>query len=203
MAQNVLGSDGRSALVANHVGVVFQAAEQGGAKARFMGAAVGGWHSVTIGGREAIADIPRDRPFDRPVAAGLAHPAGEHIVENARSALDAALDEIAQPAGEVENGLGRDFVSGQRLVARPADFDAAEQIGLGAGHSENPIRDEARAVTENFGVGMEADRRPATVVDATHVFELRGRLAARIGLPVERLFERDFDNKVVGQCVDD
>ena len=60
------------ALVAGELGIGAEAAEEGGAQARFVRAAFGGRDGVAVGVEEAVAEGPGDRPFDRAVAAGLA-----------------------------------------------------------------------------------------------------------------------------------
>ena len=93
------------------------------------------------------------------------------------------LQKVLEPAGEVEDGpLRRLAVAGEeRLGAAPADLDAAEEIGLGARHAEQPRRLE-RALAENLGIGLEADAGAAAVLDRAEI------LQRAVGLPREKLW---------------
>ena len=78
---HVFGGDGRGALfLADARGVILQAAQQRGAQARFMGAAVGGGDGVAVGIEEAVGvGGPGHRPLHRAMPADLADGAGENI----------------------------------------------------------------------------------------------------------------------------
>lgn len=86
-----------------------------------------------------IAAIPGDRPFHRAVAAGLLGLAGKDLAGDGELLAHRRLEIVLQAAGEVEHGLVRDLGTfGQHArLAAPADLDAAEQIGLGARHTED------------------------------------------------------------------
>ena len=90
----------------------------------------------------------------------------------------------------------------QRLVAVPADFDAAEQIGLGARHLEQAQRIEFRLGAENLGVRLEPHLGAAPVRGAAELFEPALRLAARIDLPVELAAARHLDLEPLGERID-
>jgi hypothetical protein len=81
----------------------------------------------------------------------------------------------------------------QRGIAAPADFDAAEQIGLGARHLEQPLRLERGLGAENLGVGLEADGGAAPVVDFAEVFELALGMAALERASCRAFGARDLD----------
>ena len=128
--EHVFGGELGGALVAGEFGVVAEAAEQGDAQALFVRAAIGGGDGVAVGLDEAVAEAPGDGPFDGAMGARLADGAREDFVDDARLALDAGGEEVLEAAGEVEARLGRDIGGREALVAGPADFDAAEEVGL-------------------------------------------------------------------------
>ena len=170
-----------------------------------MRAAVGGRDRVAIGMHEAVLEAePAQRPFDGAVLAGLLHFADERGVDHRLLALDVGGEIILQAAGEVEHGLGRHFAVGvqQRRRRAPADFDAAEQIRLGARHPEQPRRIEFRGGAENLGVGLEAHLRAAPVGRAADHFELGHRLAALEALAIKGLPARDLDFGARRQRID-
>src|SRR4029453_9405781 len=91
---------------------------------------------------------PAHRPFDRAVAA-LALDAGrEDVLGDARLAIDRGFQVLLQAAGEVESGLGRGIVAAKLRRARPADLDAAEEVGLGTRHAQEAGRLEGGALAE-------------------------------------------------------
>ena len=100
---------------------------------------------------------------------------------------DRAGEKILEAVGKVERVVLRHALDAceQVLVAMPADFDAAEQIGLGARHLEQAQRIELRLGAENLRVGLEAHLGAAPVGRAAELFELVLRLAALVNLPVE------------------
>ncbi len=57
----------------------------------------------------------------------------------------------------MEGGLGGGLVVEALRRAPPANLDAAEQIGLGAGHAIKPRRLERRALAEDLGIRQEAN----------------------------------------------
>ena len=100
---------------------------------------------------------------------------------------------IGEAAGELEHRFGRHIVAGQRGGAFPADFDAGEQIGLGAGELEQARGLELGVLAENLGVGDEGDGGAAPVGGAAELLQRAGRQAAREFLRVKLLVARDFD----------
>ena len=205
-AHHVVGGDAGDALgLADALGVVLERAQQRDAQARLVGAAVRRRDRVAIGMDEAVVvREPRDGPFDRAVPARLLDLAGEGRLDDRVLALDVAGQIVAQAAGEAEHRLGRDggILLQQRRVALPADFDAAEEIGLRARHAEQARRLEVRARAEDLRVGLEAHPRAAPVVDAAHVLELRDRQAALEALQIELLAARHFHVEPRRQRVD-
>ena len=203
---DVFGGDAGGALaLADALGVILQAAQQRAAHARFMGAAVRRRHGVAIGRQEAVGvGGPGDRPFAGAVGADAARFAGEDIRMHQRVGVDRGGEIVLQAAGEVEAVLGRHVVDAleQRRLAAPADFDAAEQIGLRARHLEQALRLEGGLGAENLGVGLEADLGAAAVVDLAEVFELALGVAALERHAVELLAARDLDLEPRGQRVD-
>jgi hypothetical protein len=104
---HVVGGDDGGALVAFELGIAFsERARQRDAQALLMGAALGRGHGVAVGADEAVgAAEPGDRPFDRAVAAGLGHLAGEHLVGDARLALDGLGEIVGSPPGNFKVAL--------------------------------------------------------------------------------------------------
>ena len=169
-----------------------------------MRAALRRRHGVAVGLYEAVlVGEPGDGPFDAAVAAFLLNAAGKDVLRDRREALDARRKKIAKAAGEMENGLLRHVrVAVQKLGrAGPADFDAAEEVGLRARHLENAHGLEVRALLENLGVGPEANGGAAPVADGAHVFEARRGRAAREGLAVKLAAARHLDFKMLGQRI--
>ena len=193
---DVFRRDGRGALaLADALGMVFQAAQHRAAHAGFVGAAVGRRHGVAIGGEEAVGiRRPRHRPFAGAMGAVAAGLAGEDIRMHQRVGVNGGGEIVLQAAREMETVLGGHvFDALQQLgIAAPADFDAAEQIGLRARHLEQALRLEARLCAEDIGVRLEADAGAAAVVDLAEVFELALGMAALETHPVEFLAARDF-----------
>ena len=194
---DVFRGDGRGALaLADALGVVFEAAQHRAAHAGLVRAAVGRRHGVAVGGEEAVGiRRPGDRPFAGAVRAVAARFAGEDIRMHQRVGMDGGGEIILQAAREVETVLGRHILDAlqQRGIAAPADFDAAEQVGLRARHLEQALRLEGSLGAEDVGVGLEADAGAAAVVDLAEVFELALGMAALETHPVEFLAARDFD----------
>src|SRR5262249_26980714 len=97
----------------------------------------------------------------------------EDILSDRREALYAGLQEIAQPAGEMENGLlGHIRITLKELGrASPADLHAAEEVGLRPRHFENPERLEMGPLLEDQRIGPETDGGPAPVPDSAEVFQ--------------------------------
>ena len=91
----------------------------------------------------------------------------------------------------------------QVLGAGPADFDAAEQIGLGARHLEHALGLEMRLGAENLRIGPEADFGAAPVRRLAGVLQFGLRLAALERHSVELLAARDLDLHALGQRIGD
>ena len=104
----------------------------------------------------------------------------------------------------MERRLGRRRVLllDEQRIAAPADFDAAEQIGLRARHPVEAGRLEGRVLAEDVGIGMEADLGAAPVVDLAERLQRGLRNAARKTLAVELAAARHLDLEVIGQRVD-
>ncbi len=169
-----------------------------------MGAAVGRWNGVAIGGREAvIAAEPGDGPFDIAVAAFLFHLAREDFIDDAGFAFEAFLEEILQAAGEMQHGFFRRFlVLDVGGIALPADFHAAEEIGFGARHAVKPCRGKfGVALAENLRVGLEAHGGAAAAVDFAEGLDFSGGKAPRIFLFVKLLAAGHFHDAMFRQRV--
>ena len=103
----------------------------------------------------------------------------------------------------MEARLLRGVVGDERLGARPADLDAAEQVGLGARHAEEARGLEGGALAEDLLVGLEAHLGAAPVLDGAQLLQLALRLAAAEGHGVELLAAGDLHLELLGQRVDD
>ena len=98
-----------------------------------MGAAVLRRHGVAIG-REKTVGVrsPGHRPFAGAVRADAATLAGKDIRMHQRVGVDGGAEIILQAAGEMKTVFGGNVLDALQQFGRtaPADFDAAEQIGL-------------------------------------------------------------------------
>jgi hypothetical protein len=79
---------------------------------------------------------------------------------------------VGEAARKLERRLRRGVVGDQRLVAAPADLDAAKQIGLRPREPVQPRRAELRRRPENIGIRQESERRAAPVRRRPQLFEL-------------------------------
>ena len=195
---HVVGGDRGGALVAGEFGIGLQPLGQRDAQARFMGAAVRRRDGVAVGADRRISAIPGDRPFQRAVAAGTLGLAGEDVAVDAMFLAERGLQIVLEAAGEVKHGLFRGIGAfDQRSRADPADLDAAEQIGLGAGHAVEPSRVKPGAGAEDVRIGMEADLGAAAVVNVAELLEAALRNAAGKALTIEFLVARDLDHQII------
>ena len=106
----------------------------------------------------------------------------------------------------MQNRFGRRVVldpAPRRVRAGPADFDAAEQVRLGPAKPVQPGRAEVQGGAENLRVGLEPDAGAAPVLHGARVRQLRGRLAARVGLPPQHAVPCDLDFHAFGERVHD
>ena len=109
---------------------------------------------------------------------------------------------VGKSAGELEDrGLGGVAIE-QGRGGLPADFDAAEQIGLGAGELVKPAGTKARVFTEDLRVGQETDGGAAAVGSGADLFQLGHRVAARKTLGKDFAIARDLDTHIRRQGVD-
>ncbi len=119
-----------------------------------MGAAIGGRDGVAVetGGAFAIVR-PGTGPFDRALVVGEIGAAGEQFGRDHFAVAEAFAQMVGKAAGELENrGFGGVAIE-QRRRRLPADFDAAEQIGLGTGELVEAAGAKARVVAEDLRVG--------------------------------------------------
>ena len=202
---DVVGGDGGGALaLADALGVVLQAARQRRAQAEFMGAAVRRRDGVAVGIEKAVGiGGPGHGPLHRAVRAGLARAAGEDIGMHQRRAGQRLRQIILQALGEMECRFFRHVLDAaqQLLGAGPADFDAAEQIGLRARHLEDALRLEMRLGAEDLRIGPEAHLGAAAVRRLAGIEQFGLRLAALERHLVELLAARDLDLHALGQRV--
>src|SRR5690606_25432203 len=116
----------------------------------------------------------------------------KHLARDLILAVERGGEIILEAAREMEGRLfrGRVLLPDERGIARPADLDAAEQIGLGSRHAVDAGRLEARRRAEDRRVRAEAHARAAPVVHLAELLERAERLAARETLTVEPAAER-------------
>src|SRR4029453_5759937 len=171
-----------------------------------MRAAIGRRNRVAIGTQETIgARDPGDGPFERAVPFRLLDPACEHVLGDGLLAIDAACEEILEPARKMENCAFRRLAvaSEQLLGARPADLHAAEEIGLGARHAEQTRRRECGVFTENLWIRPEADARAAAVLDRPEILQRTIGNATGVSLAVEPLPTSDLKLHAFRQGISD
>src|SRR5262245_6858467 len=195
-AEDIFRGDLARAFVAGKLPIGAQAPDEPSAQACLVGAAVWRRDRVAIRAQETIGGRdPGDGPFERAVPFRLLDPACEHILGDGLLALDAACEEILEPAGEVEHRTLRRLAvaAKQRLRARPADLDAAKEIGLRARHAEQTRRRKCGIFTENLGIWPETDARAAAVLDRSEVLKRTIGNATRVGLAVELLPASNLD----------
>ncbi len=125
-----------------------------------MGAAILRRYGIAIGRQKAVGiGGPCHSPLAGSVGTDASGFAGEDVRVHQGVGVDRGAKIILQPARKVKTVLGRHVVDAlqQCRVAVPADLDATEQIGLGAGHLEQALRLEGGLGAEDLGVGPEAD----------------------------------------------
>ncbi len=186
----------RALALADALGVVLEGAQQRAAQAGLVGAAVAGRNGIAIGGDEAVGvGDPGDRPFDGAVGARPARLSGEDVGMDEDLPGHGGEEIVLEAVGEVEALLLRHALDAVQklLVAMPADFDAAEQIRLGARHLEQALRVELRLAAENLRVRLEAHLGAAPVGRAPELLEAALGNAALERLPIELAAGRDLD----------
>ena len=155
--EDVVGGDVLGLLVADQLAEGADALGQRGAQARFVRAAVGRRDGVAV---IAFAAVGLERPGDRPFGAALARsgkswrPVKGWLVTVGRSPSCSARWS-ARPPGNWKTACSGTSATRERRVAAPADLDAGEQIGLGAGELVEALGREGRVRAENLGVGRE------------------------------------------------
>ena len=203
-SHHVVGGDLRGLLVADALAELAERLGERRAKAVLVRAAFAGGDRVAIRAAEAVfIGDPGDRPLDRAVLAFLFDVSGEHVLGHHRLPGDLGEQVVLEAAGEVEHGFGWCLVLDEGGIARPTDLDAAEEVGFGARHLEEPRRLERRALAEDFFIGAEADLGAAPVHDGAELLQLALRFAAREHHAIELLAARDLDFARLGERVDD
>ena len=134
--EDVVGGDLLGLLVADQLAEGADALGQGAAEARLVRAAVGRRDGVAV---IAFGAVRIERPGDRPFGAALIGRevllADEGLVGDGGAVAELLGEMVGEAAGELEGGAFGDFRGGERRVAAPADLDAGEEIGLGAGEA--------------------------------------------------------------------
>ena len=211
VADDVVGGDFRRLLVVGEFPIGAQPLGQRAAKAQFVGAALGRRHGIAVRIEEPVfVERPGDGPFH--LARGAASlavavqpgAAGERFRRQRLAALQFGDQEILESAGKMQGRLGGRCVVGpdQLRIARPADFDAPEQIGLGPRHPVQQRRAEMGAGVEDLGVGVEDDGCAAAVLHGATFFQPGFGDAANEGLRPQFLVPGDLDRQAVRQRID-
>ena len=121
------------------------------AQALFVRAALQRGDGVAIGIEERLGlGRPGDGPFHRALAVAIFGAAEEGARRDGRLAFDLAARKSVRPPGNFSVSSAGVPLSIRAGVAFPADFDAAEQIGLGLRHAIEPRRREMHVVAENL-----------------------------------------------------
>src|SRR5262249_25126085 len=143
-----------------------------------------------------------DRPLDLAGLALALVAAGERLGRDGLDVLDALGEEVGEPVRETEHRLGRGLVVDAGGIALPADLDAADEGGLGAGHAVEPGRLEGAALAEDHRVGGEGDRG-SLLAGRGDLLDRAERLAAGERLaPLEAVLPGG-DLDALGERVDD
>ncbi len=103
----------------------------------------------------------------------------------------------------MEHRLRGRLILDDRRITRPADLDAAEQVGFGARHTHDAGRFERSSLAEYLLIRMKTHPGAAPVHDRTELFKLGLRRAAREHHAIELLPARHLDLEMIGQGVDD
>ena len=168
---HIVGGDVLRLLDADQLAKGADALHQRGAQPRFMRAAIRRGDGVGV---PAIAAVRPERPGDRPF--GATHRAreilraGEEIPCRALPSGKLLGEVIGEAAGKLEHRLCGRIVADQLGRAFPADFDAREEIGLGARQPVEPRGLEMMGA-ENLDIRHEADGSAAPVRRRADLFE--------------------------------
>src|SRR6516162_11572200 len=103
----------------------------------------------------------------------------------------------------MEGGFLRDVgqASQELLGARPADFNAPEQVSLGARHLEYALGLETRVGSKDCRIGPEAHLRAATVGNAADLLQPAFGPAALEDHSIKRLLAGDLDVHLLRQRI--
>ena len=166
LGDHVVGGDQRAALLAGQLGIGLQAPGQHRAQARLVRAALGRRHGVAVGAHEAVGLAEAGRPSrPPPIPPRRASPwRSMRPVKGSGVTVRDALRRVsarksARPLGKwnvASAGVSSLIRSGAQ---RPADLDAAEQVGLGARHPVAAAPGlNATSSPKITGSGREGDR---------------------------------------------
>ncbi len=103
----------------------------------------------------------------------------------------------------MECRLRRSIIGNEGGIAAPTDLDAAEEIGFGARHLEQPRRLKGGPASEDLGIRLKAHLRTAPVSDRAKLFQFGLGHAAMKHHAVELLAARDLDFHFLRQGIDD
>src|SRR3974377_2272640 len=146
-----------------------------------MGATIRRRNSVAVGIEKAVGiGGPAGGPLAGAMRADLAGAAGENVGMDEGGVCKRFGQIVLEPIGEMERGLfGHLFDAAKEFLgARPADFDAAEQISLRTRHLENALGSEVRLCPDDFRVGPKPDLGAAAVWRLASILQFGLRLAA-------------------------
>ena len=170
-----------------------------------MGSAIRRGNRVAVGLEEAVGlaearACPGHRPLDLAGISLALEATREGFGGDGLDVADALGQEVREAVRKAQDRLGGGLVVDQGRVAGPADLDAAEEVGLGAGHPVEAGRPEGGGIAKDDRVRAEGDDRPV-LAGRPEFLQPADRLAAAEGLaPLEAVLE-GCDLQVLGQGV--
>ena len=152
-----------------------------------------------------VGAIGRHRPVDRPLHSPLILAelvrARERLVGNGRLARHILGQMVRQTAWEDEGLRLRHLLARQLGRATPADFHAAEQIGLGSRQPVKAVSGKAHPRAEDLRVGPEGHGRAAPIRRRPHILHRPQRRPPGIALPPQGAIARHLHRQLLGQRI--
>ena len=180
-----------------------QSPGQGVADTAFMGAALGREDGIAVG-RHVTFTVgrPRDGPFHAARIIRKGGAANEGPGVDGGTMAKKNLEVVGDSAREPEDGLCRRRAVDENGVARPANLDSPEQVGLGSRHPVEARRPEGGGA-EDLRVGTKTHPRATPVGDPARLLEARHRLSAPVTLTPQCALPCDLDRQPVAERIDD
>ena len=205
LCDHILCGQEAGALLAHEFRIGLESPGEGRAEAGLVRPAFGRGDGVAVGLEEAVSFAeacagPGYGPLHLARIALPLEAAGEGLGGHRLQVLDPLCKVIRQAVGEPQDRFRRGLVVDERGIAGPADLDAAEQIGLGAGHAVKAGGPEGGGLAEDHRVWTEADGR-AVLAGRTKLLKSPEGLAPAEGLPPLEAILEGGDFQVLGQGV--